>query len=113
MALFAIQTLLFSHGFALECNPVGVVDEAVEYGICQGGIPDACMPLGNGELTRNDGASTSLAIVEQFKEVVSAGWGHRDQSPVIQQQHIELGQFRHEFGVRSVGTRHLYGVQEA
>jgi len=38
----------FSHGFPLECDGVGVVNESVQNGVGQGGIADGLVPVFDG-----------------------------------------------------------------
>ena len=40
----------FSHGFSLECDGVGVVDQSVQNGVGQGGVADGFVPLFDGNL---------------------------------------------------------------
>ena len=44
-----------SEAFAFEGEPVGVVDEAIEDGICDGGISDDFIPSVDGHLAGDDG----------------------------------------------------------
>ena len=41
--------VMFSHGASLELELVGVVDEAVEDGVSEGGVAEQFMPLSQGE----------------------------------------------------------------
>ena len=50
-----------AHGFALELDAVGVVDEAVEDGIGEGGLADHLVPGVDGQLAGDDGASRGRA----------------------------------------------------
>jgi hypothetical protein len=48
---------------------VGVVEEAVADGVGEGGIADEGMPLGDGQLARQDGGAGAVPVVHQFEEV--------------------------------------------
>ncbi|MDA9421100.1 hypothetical protein XH97_02970 [Bradyrhizobium sp. CCBAU 53380] len=54
----------FSHAFAGELEAVGVVDEAIENGVRDGGVPNGSMPGVQGELARDDGGAAAVAVLE-------------------------------------------------
>jgi hypothetical protein len=46
---------------------VGVVDDPVEDGICDGWLADHVVPLGNGQLGGNQGGFAPVALFEDFQ----------------------------------------------
>ncbi|MHC2380078.1 hypothetical protein ACVIU7_007966 [Bradyrhizobium liaoningense] len=58
----------FSHAFSGELEAVGVVDEAIENGVGDRGVPNGSMPGVHGELTCDDGGPVGRSK--------SPGYGH-------------------------------------
>lgn len=54
-----------------EVEPMGIVDETIEHGVGIGGISNEQMPLVHGELAGDDGGAMTVAIFEDFQEVVT------------------------------------------
>ena len=48
-----------------------VVNEAVEDGVCEGGVADGFVPLVNGELACDDGGGAAVAVFEDFQQVTA------------------------------------------
>ncbi len=63
---------------------MGVVDDAIEDGVGDGGLPDHVVPLSDGELGCNQRRFASVALLEDFQKIetllVVEGVG----APVIQ-----------------------------
>ncbi len=51
------RSSFFSHGFSFKLNSVSVVNQAVQDGIGNRGIPDMIVPIFNRELTGNQGGT--------------------------------------------------------
>ena len=67
----AIKLLTFGGGFtktfALEREPMGIVHEAIENGIGDGGIADDLVPVLDGELAGYDGRAAAVAILHDLQ----------------------------------------------
>lgn len=50
---------------------MGVVDEAVQDGVSQGGIADGLMPVLDWKLAGDDGRAAAMAIFEDFQQIAS------------------------------------------
>lgn len=87
-----LDGLLFPHGLATQCDAVGVMDDAIQDGIGQGGIAEVAMPLLDRELAGDDGAATLEAVIDDFQQIALAGVGERDESEVVEDEHVEFGQ---------------------
>lgn len=68
---------------------MGIVHEATEHGVGVGGVSNEHMPLVHGELAGGDGGTMTVAIFEDFQEVVTGTGVERLVSPVIQDQQID------------------------
>ena len=62
---------------------MGVVDEAVEEGIDDGGIGDDLVPVLDRHLAGDDGGSALVAIVDDFEEIATLLAGERGEPPVV------------------------------
>ena len=47
------------------------VEEAVEDGVREGGVADDIVPMLDGELASEDGPAASIAVVEDFEQIVA------------------------------------------
>ncbi len=50
---------------------MGVMNQAVEDGVGDGGIADVLMPVFDGKLTGQDGRTGAVAVFDHFQEVSS------------------------------------------
>ena len=48
-----------------------VMDQAVQNGIGEGGIPDDVVPVLEGELARDEGGSSAGAVLDDFEEIAA------------------------------------------
>ena len=51
---------------------MGVVEEAVEDGVAEGGIADDIVPVLDGDWAGEQGAAPGVAVVEDFEQVVAS-----------------------------------------
>src|ERR1700727_2084696 len=58
-----------SHAVAFELDTVGVVDDPVEDGICDGWLADHVVPLGHRQLGGNQSGFASVSFFEDFQEI--------------------------------------------
>ncbi|MGY3387575.1 hypothetical protein ACVWW6_000166 [Bradyrhizobium sp. USDA 3311] len=73
-----------AQALAGEIEPMGIVDEAIEHGVGVGGISNEQMPLVHGELAGDDGGTVTVAIFEDFQEVMTGGGIERFEPPIVQ-----------------------------
>ncbi|MGY3621882.1 hypothetical protein ACVJGD_008078 [Bradyrhizobium sp. USDA 10063] len=66
-----------------EVEPMGIVDEAIEHGVGIGGISNEQMPLVHGELAGDDSGAMTVAIFEDFQEVVTGAGIERLEPPIV------------------------------
>jgi hypothetical protein len=72
----------------IQLDAVGVVDQTIEYAVCDSRIADLLVPLGNGKLAGQDSRSTLIAFLTDLQEVASFGLAHWVHRPVVDYQHI-------------------------
>ncbi len=71
---------------------MGIVDEAIEHGVGIGGISNEHMPLVHGELAGDDGGTVTVAIFEDFQEVMTGAGIERLEPPIIEDQQIDTAE---------------------
>ena len=81
-----------AQALASKVEPMGIVDEAIEHGVGIGGISNEHMPLVHGELAGDDGGTMTIAIFEDFQEVVTGTSVERLEPPVIEDQQIDTAE---------------------
>ena len=65
---------------------MSVVYQPVEDGICEGGIGNAPVPLGNRDLGGDQGGGVSKAVIEDFQNILRILDGNRIAHPIIENQ---------------------------
>lgn len=81
-----------AQALAGEIEPMGIVDEAIEHGVGIGGISNEQMPLVHGELAGDDGGTVTVAIFEDFQEVMTGAGIERLEPPIIEDQQIDTAE---------------------
>jgi len=64
---------------------VGVMNEAIEDGITEGGVADDVMPVIDGELAGDECRALSVTVLEHFEEISAFGLGEGLESEVVDQ----------------------------
>ena len=65
----------FAHAVSAQVEAVGVVNEAVENRVSEGGIGQVVMPRAGGKLVGDERALCCIPVVEEFEEVSTVGVG--------------------------------------
>lgn len=86
------------HAVALERQAVGIVYDAVENGVGNGGFADHVMPLGDGELCGDQGRFPAVTFLEDFEEIETLLIGERVGSPIIENEQLDARQLVNEAG---------------
>ena len=74
---------------AFELDAVGIVNDAVQYRIAEGGIGNDVMPLRHGDLTCDQQGSLVVTIVDDLKQITALVGGERFGSPVVEDEEID------------------------
>ncbi|MGY4408427.1 hypothetical protein ACVWW4_000163 [Bradyrhizobium sp. LB7.1] len=74
---------------ALEFDAVGIVNDAIQNRIAEGGIGNDIVPLRHGHLTRDQQRSLVVAIVDDLEQITALLGGERFGSPVIKNEEID------------------------
>ena len=69
-----------SEAFALEGEPVGIVHQAIEDSVSDGGIADDLVPVLDRELACHDGGAAAVAVLHDLQEVAALLGEHRAES---------------------------------
>jgi len=75
---------------ASQLDAMGVVDEAVEDGIGDGGVAERLMPLFDRHLAGEDGGATLRAVLDDLEQIGRLLTGERLHREVIQHQDVDL-----------------------
>ena len=88
---------------------MGIVDEAIQDGVGVGGVTDDTVPGGYGELAGNDRRSAAVAVLKDFQKIVTGLFVERLETPVVQNQDLNMAQGALQPGVSAVtaGEREL------
>jgi hypothetical protein len=84
---------------------LGVVDEAIEDGVGDGGVGDDLMPMLDRHLAGDDGRSALVAIIDEFEEIATLLAGERGEAPITEDEQVDPRQHLEEPRIASVGER--------
>ena len=90
-----------------------VVEQTIADRIGDRGVADVIVPALRGQLAREDRRAVAVAILDDLEEVSPLGVAHWDETPVIEDEHVDPGQLGEEAGVGSVGVDQSQLVEES
>ena len=73
--------------------------ETIEDRVSEGGLAQVRMPVGDRWLAGHDGRAPIEAIIEDFQDIALGGLIQYGQSPVIEDQHVEVGELLQLFDI--------------
>ena len=65
---------------------MGVVDQAVEYGVGEGRFADEVVPAVDRELAGDQGGGATVAVVDDFQQIAARVGVQRGQAPIIENE---------------------------
>ena len=89
-------------GFSFEFQALGIVNDAVQDGVCQGGVGNAQVPVGHRDLAGEESGTMSEAIVKDFEQILGIWDGDGIAHPVVEDQEAGSGQGTQEISERAV-----------
>lgn len=92
---------------------MGIVDEAIEHGVGISGISNEQMPLVHWELAGDDGGAMTVAIFEDFQEVVTGTGVERLESPIIEDQQIDTAKAAQQAWMAAVAAGERQIVEQS
>src|SRR6266404_8019064 len=81
------------------------MDHTIEDGVGHRWIAQVLMPTIARELTRDDRGPCAITVVEDLQQVLALGVFEPDESPIIEDQHIDAREARQHDRVRAVPMR--------
>jgi len=86
------------------------VHQAIQDGVCQGGVGDLGKPVGDRHLGSDDGRCLAVAIIQNFQDVLGVGRGELIAQPIIENEEVGTGQGAQEAGISSFLTGLTQGM---
>ncbi len=83
---------------------MGVVDDAVEDGVGEGGIADDVMPFLDRELAGDDAGGDAVPVVGNLQEVAPRLCVERGEAPIVEDQQADPGKAGEQLGIAAVGA---------
>ena len=83
---------------------MGIVHQAVEDAVGDGGIADLLVPARNRQLGSEDGGASLVAILADLPDFASLGFIQRGHGPVIDDQNIDAAQTCQEVAQTAIGS---------
>ena len=83
-----LQRLLLAQTVAAELQAMGIVNDAVEDRVGQGGISDQGMPAVHRDLAGDQGGAAAVAVFDDFEHVAALLGAERFEAPIIEDEKI-------------------------
>src|SRR5262249_42106035 len=77
---------LLAERLAFQLDAIGVVNQAIQDAIGNGGIADLFVPVGHWHLRGQDQGAALVAVITDFQEIAALGILQRRHGEVVQQQ---------------------------
>ena len=81
------------------------MNEAVQDCVAEGGIADDLMPVFHGDLACDDNRCATMAIIEDLEEVAPFGRIENRQSPIIEDEELNVSERFEKTAITAVATR--------
>lgn len=85
---FGVFSARAAQALAAEFDAMGVMDEAIQDRVGVGGVANNLMPSYHGELRGDDRRSASIALFEDFEQIVASAGVERFEAEVVEDQEI-------------------------
>ena len=95
-----------SHAVAFEADAVGIVDDAVQDGIGDGGFANHVVPLGDRQLGGDEGRFAPIALLKDFQKIEALLITQAVGAPIVQDEQLDAGELVDETRESAVETRH-------
>src|ERR1700730_3983457 len=96
--------LLLPEALSFEFDAVGIVDDAIEDRVGDGGVSDDFVPAIDGQLAGDDNRTCFVATLDDFEQITALVGVERFWSPVVQDQQIKSCDRPQHPGIASVGA---------
>ena len=80
---------LTAQAVAFELDAVGIVNDAVQYRVAEGGIGNDVMPLRHRDLACDQQGSLVVAIIDDLEQIAALVGGERFRSPVVDDEQMD------------------------
>src|SRR6202022_826436 len=104
--------LLLSEALSFEFDAVGVVDEAIEDGVGDGGISDDFVPAIHGQLAGDDDRTGFISVLDDLEQTAALTGVESLRPPVIKNEQIETSDSTQHLGIAAIGAAECQGREE-
>ena len=87
--------------------------ETIEDRVSECGLAQVRMPVGDRELAGDNGGAPIETVIQDFQDIALGGLIQYGQSPVIKDEHVEVGQLLQLFDVAAVPPRAVQVLEQA
>ena len=96
--------LLLPEALSLEFDAIGIVNEAIEDRVGDGGVSDDFVPAIDGQLAGDDDRTRFVSVLDDFEQITALVGVERFWSPVVQDQQVESCDRPQHPGIPSIGA---------
>src|SRR6202142_3608981 len=93
-----------AQALAGQFDAIGVMNDAVEDGVCERGYPDQIVPAVDGNLAGDDERALVVTILDDLQQIARLVGRERLRTPVIEDEQLDARQGAQELGVKRVAV---------
>src|SRR5208337_611491 len=98
------RVAFFAHGLSSHLDAVGIVNQAVEDAVSDGGIADLLVPARDRQLGSENGGTSLVAILTDLPDFATLVFIQRCHGPVVNHQNIDAAQSYQEVTQASISS---------
>jgi hypothetical protein len=80
--------LKLAHGWSVQFEPIGIVDDAIQDGILERRLADDVVPFSSGKLAGDEDRAVVTAVLDDLHQIASVAGGESVRSSVVEDQQI-------------------------
>src|SRR6266853_1589092 len=96
--------VLLAQAVAAELQAMGVVNDAIEDGVGEGGLADQVMPAVNRDLAGDQRGAAAIAVLDNFQHVVALLGTERLEPPIVKDQQLDAAKGAHQAGIAAIAA---------
>ena len=104
-AFLGLLSLGPTQALAGEFDPMSVVDETIQDGVGVGGIADDFVPAVDGKLGGDHRGAASVALFEDFQEIMAGGGVERLKPPIVEDEKVGAAEIAQDPRMASIAAR--------
>jgi hypothetical protein len=104
--------LELAHGWPIQLQPMGIVNQAVEDGIGNGRVGNHLVPVFDRQLASDNDRTAIVSVVDDLQKIAALIGRERRQPPVVEDQQRDAREGTQQTGMTAVSARQSQSIQQ-